>query len=148
MTGNNLILFPTDLSDLSLKALPWVKQVASSMDARVRCLYVVDLPHLYGSLDLTSIAAPAAEDIQAQAEKRLQEYIDSRLRVLEDRIEGLVLVGRPADTIVDHAAESGARMIVMTTHGYSGVKHALLGSTTEAVLRRAPCPVLSVRSID
>ncbi|MCL4720932.1 MAG: universal stress protein [Gammaproteobacteria bacterium] len=57
-----------------------------------------------------------------------------------------MLTGRPAETIVDYASEKGAEMIVITTHGHSGLKHVLLGSTTEGVLRRATCPVLSVRS--
>ena len=56
-----------------------------------------------------------------------------------------VLVGRPAEEIVQYATDVGAEMIVMTTHGYAGVKHVILGSTTEAVLRHAECPVLSVR---
>jgi nucleotide-binding universal stress UspA family protein len=57
-----------------------------------------------------------------------------------------VLVGRPSTEIVDYASEVHAEMIVMTTHGYRGVKHVLLGSTAEDVLRRATCPVLTVRA--
>jgi nucleotide-binding universal stress UspA family protein len=57
-----------------------------------------------------------------------------------------VLVGRPSTAIVDYASEVDAEMIVMTTHGYRGVKHVLLGSTAEDVLRRAACPVLTVRA--
>jgi SAM-dependent methyltransferase len=58
---------------------------------------------------------------------------------------GKVVVGHAATEIVNSAKESGATLIVMTTHGYSGVKHVLLGSTTEDVVRHAACPVLSVR---
>jgi nucleotide-binding universal stress UspA family protein len=57
-----------------------------------------------------------------------------------------VLVGRPADEIVGYARDKSAQLIIMATHGYSGVKHVLLGSTTESVLRHASCPVLSIRS--
>lgn len=48
--------------------------------------------------------------------------------------------------LTDYAAKHGAELIIMTTLCYSGIRHTLLGSTTEAVLRQAPCPVLSVRS--
>jgi nucleotide-binding universal stress UspA family protein len=57
-----------------------------------------------------------------------------------------VLVGRPAEEIVAYATDNKAALIVMATHGYSGVKHLLLGSTTEGVLRHAACPVLSIRT--
>jgi nucleotide-binding universal stress UspA family protein len=57
-----------------------------------------------------------------------------------------VLVGRPAEEIANYARDHDAAMIIMTTHGYSGVKHLLLGSTTEGVLRHANCPVLSIRA--
>ena len=55
------------------------------------------------------------------------------------------MVGRPADEILAYASEVDAEMIVMATHGYSGVKHLALGRTTEAVVRQATCPVLSIR---
>jgi len=55
------------------------------------------------------------------------------------------VVGHAATEIVNHANETKAGLIVMCTHGYSGVKHVLLGSTTEDVVRHANCPVLSVR---
>ena len=57
-----------------------------------------------------------------------------------------VLVGQPADEIVQYASDVEASMIVMSLHGYTGVRHLVLGSTTESVLRRAGCPVLSIRT--
>jgi nucleotide-binding universal stress UspA family protein len=57
-----------------------------------------------------------------------------------------VLIGRPAEEVVSYAKSHNAALVIMTTHGYSGVKHVLLGSTTEAVLRHATCPVLSIRN--
>jgi universal stress protein A len=62
------------------------------------------------------------------------------------KTETAVLLGSPDKEIVAYADKHKATMIVMTTHGYSGVKHLVLGSTTEAVLRQANCPVLSVKA--
>ena len=56
-----------------------------------------------------------------------------------------VAVGHPADTIVRVAQERGADLIVMGTHGRTGLQHVLLGSVAEKVVRLAPCPVLTVR---
>ena len=54
-------------------------------------------------------------------------------------------IGRSADEIINVAKEKDADLIIMSTHGYTGLKHAFLGSTTENVVRYAPCPVLTVR---
>jgi nucleotide-binding universal stress UspA family protein len=57
----------------------------------------------------------------------------------------VVREGKPADEIVDYAKSHSIGLICMSTHGWSGFKHLLLGSTTERVLRRAPCPVFVMR---
>ena len=59
--------------------------------------------------------------------------------------EGLLRFGRPYLEITEAAGEVGADLIVLTTHGYTGLKHVVLGSTAERVVRHAPCPVLVVR---
>ena len=56
-----------------------------------------------------------------------------------------VVIGKPLDEIVKAAEASVADLIIMSTHGYTGLKHAFLGSTTETVVRHAPCPVLTLR---
>jgi nucleotide-binding universal stress UspA family protein len=80
------------------------------------------------------------------AKTRLADFIKEHFSGLESTPIAKVLIGPPADEIVGYAEEVGADMIIMTTHGYSGVKHVILGSTTESVLRHASCPVLSVRN--
>jgi universal stress protein A len=57
----------------------------------------------------------------------------------------LVRLGLPADEIVQTAQEQGVDLIIISTHGHAGLKHVLLGSTAEQVVRRAPCPTLTVR---
>ena len=82
------------------------------------------------------------ERLTAEAEQRF-EGITASLSDLETATE--VVVGLPAKTIVDVAAARGADLIVMGTHGRSGVAHLLLGSVAERVVRMAICPVLTVR---
>ena len=139
------IVFPTDFSEASAEALQWVQALAADMHAAVHCIYVVEEPQIFGSLEMGAVAIPTVEDLKGFATERLAKFAKEHLQGL-GKIETAVLQGRPDKEIVAYADAHNATMIVMTTHGYSGVKHVLLGSTTEAVLRHANCPVLSVRA--
>ncbi len=145
MSDNNVIVFPTDFSDLSLQALPMAKRMAAVMDAELHCVYTVEEPHIYATLDMGPVPIPTAEELAESARIRLQNFVKEHVSGLDKPVVAKVLIGNPAEEIVRYAEEVHAAMIVMTTHGYSGVKHLLLGSTTEGVLRHAKCPVLSVR---
>jgi nucleotide-binding universal stress UspA family protein len=142
------IVFPTDFSDMSVAALPWAMDMAGTLDAQILCIYVVEEPQIYSSLDMGAAAIPTTGDLVESAKTRMQKFVADHLSNAPHGTDGNVVVGHAANEIVRCAAESGATMIVMTTHGYGGVKHALLGSTTEDVIRHANCPVLSVRSSD
>jgi len=147
MASQNTIILPVDFSPLSAAALPWARRMAAVLEAEIHCIYVVEHPHFYGSLDMTTpIAIPTAEEIAESVKDQLSAFVDEHLDGLQPAAIGKVLIGRPADIIVEYARDCNAAMIVMTTHGYGGVRHVLLGSTTEAVLRHAGCPVLSIRN--
>ncbi len=147
MDTKSLVIFPTDFSERSLTALHWVRRMADAMQADVTCLYVVEEPHLYSTLDVGPVAIPSLTELVRSAENRLDSYIKSNLKSFGRAPKAVVLVGRPAEEICNYALDNAAAMIVMPTHGYSGVKHLLLGSVTEAVLRHATCPVLSIRTV-
>jgi len=146
MAETKAIVFPTDFSELSLSALPLAKRMAASMDAQLHCVYTVEEPHIYATLDMGPVPIPTAEELSTSAEARLQQFASDNLQGVAHRPVTKILIGRPSEEIVRYASDVDAEMIVMTTHGYSGVKHVVLGSTTEAVLRHATCPVLSVRA--
>lgn len=146
MAAKSPLIFPTDFSEQSLKALPWVKKMAETLQADTRCIYVVEEPHIYTTLDMGPVAVPSVAELVRTAETQLESFIKANLKAFGSAPKAAVLVGRPAEQIVGYASENNAAMIVMTTHGYSGVKHLLLGSTTEGVLRHASCPVLSIRT--
>jgi nucleotide-binding universal stress UspA family protein len=148
MTSQNTIIVPIDFSELSEASLPWARRMAAVLGAEIHCIFVVEHPHFYGSLDMTTpIAIPTADEIAESVKDQLSSFVDEHFDGLQPAAKWQVLIGRPSDKIVDYARDCDAAMIVMTTHGYGGVKHVLLGSTTEAVLRHAECPVLSIRNI-
>jgi nucleotide-binding universal stress UspA family protein len=145
MAARGVIIFPTDFSELSLAALPWAHRMAEQLEARIHCVYVVEEPYIYATLDMATVPVPTTGELTAAAEKRMAAFVEEHRQVLGD-VTTRILVGRPAAEIVQYANQQQASLIVVATHGYGGLKHALLGSTTEAVLRHAACPVLAVRS--
>lgn len=144
----NVIVLPTDFSELSLKALPLARRMAAVLDAELHCVYAVEEPHIYATLDMGPVSIPTAAELAASAEARMGAFVAEHLRGAENPVVSKVLTGRPAEEIAKYAKSVDAAMIVMTTHGHSGFRHMILGSTTEAVLRHAECPVLSVRAGD
>lgn len=142
------ILYPTDFSELSLLALRYAREFAEQFSAQLFCLHVVDEAQQYWAAlgpEATPIAAPI-EDIMAAANSQMQAFQDEHLIGLTYAPVTKVLMGRPFLEIVNYAKETGSDLLVMATHGRSGFMHALMGSTAEKVVRKAPCPVLTVRS--
>lgn len=145
MAGKNAIVFPTDFSELSTAALPWARRMADQLQADIHVIYVVEEPHIYATLDMGPVPIPSVDELTRSAEKRMANFASTHLKGIGNVVTK-VLVGRPSEEVVNYAKGKNASLIIMTTHGYSGVKHVLLGSTTEAVLRHATCPVLSIRN--
>ena len=140
------IVFPTDFSEVSMTALPWVMDMADTLNASVHCLYVVEEPQIYSTLDMGAVALPTTGELVESAKTRVKSFVTEKLANAPHGCESAVVIGHAATEIVNYANDKNADLIVMTTHGYSGMKHVLLGSTTEDVLRHASCPVLSVRA--
>jgi nucleotide-binding universal stress UspA family protein len=139
------LVFPTDLSEASLAAFPWVKRMAETLGAEVHCITVVSQPFVYPAVAEGSIAAPAIAELTTEVEPHLEEFVREKMSDLPKPPVQKVLTGRPADEIVRYAKEVDAAMVVMSTHGHSGVAHLLIGSTAEHVVRQSACPVLTVR---
>lgn len=146
MASRNVVVFPTDFSPRSLEALPWLRRMTDLLQAELHVIYVIEEPQVYTTLDMGPVPVPSATELAATARERLTRFVSDAISDLRETPVSTVLVGRPAEEIVNYARESAASLLVMTTHGYSGLKHMLLGSTTEAVLRQATCPVLSIRT--
>jgi len=145
MSDGNAIVLPIDFSELSMAAVPWAKRMAAVTNGVVHCVYTVEPPQVYSALDMApAVPLPTTDELNESAKQQLATFASEQLAGIDT--ETHVLIGKPAEQIVAYAKEVNADLIVMTTHGYSGLEHVVLGSTTESVLRKSDCPVLSIRS--
>ena len=138
------ILVPIDFSDCAKKALQYALPLAQQHGAEVVLLFVAPIPSYaggeYGIIDSSALDA----ELCATGEKRLDAFVADEIRT-DVPIEAIARTGSATAEIIDVAASLPADIIVISTHGYSGLKHVLLGSVAEHVVRHAPCPVLVVR---
>jgi universal stress protein A len=141
------ILVPLDFSPSSDRALAYAQALATDFGASLHLLHVVEDRLMTG---------PWPNDVYLGELPRLREGL---IKDAEDRVSacasslsatglqvtGEVLIGGPSQTIVQSAAAPNVDLIVMGTHGRTGLTHLLIGSVAERVIRHAPCPVLVVR---
>jgi len=138
--ARSVILFPTDFSTASDAALPHAVTLAKEKSATLLILHVEEPPLAYGSGELYyGLPEPSSERIL----KMLEQVTPSDPTVA---FKHRLTIGDPAGEIVRIAGEEAAEMIVLGTHGRSGISRMLMGSVAEAVVRRAPCPVLVLRA--
>ena len=137
------ILVPVDFSDCSLDALEYAVVVAQQAKASLMLLHVLE-PVSYG-LDFTIGHSRTRELVRENWTKRLEDLASS-LKVTDIPVEVRLRGGLPADSILDSAQTLPCDLIIMGTHGRRGISHTISGSVAEAVLRKALCPVLTVRS--
>ena len=139
------VLLPTDFSDSAKHAFSYGVSFAREYKAELVLLHVVENLTVGYASDLFPV--PMAEVFQ-----EISGYAKAELAKLAEEarqkgvvVSELVAQGKPSAEIIRYAAENEIDMIVLGTHGKGMLDQALFGSTTERVVRRAPCPVLSVR---
>ena len=144
MTKIKKILAPTDLSELSRSALRYALELATEQNAVVIVYHVIseDSDWFAGDDRLN----PAIALLPEQRE-RLHGFMKEHFADLMDKVEvkETVEAGVPYNRIVEKAQSENADLIVMSTHGRTGLQQVLLGSVTAEVVARAGCPVLSLR---
>ncbi len=141
------ILVPLDFSDHAAPVLEWVTHLAKQHSARVILLHAYHLPVEFQQLEGAYLPPDFWSNVKVEAEQSLSRYAEE----LERRgiqVESVVREGYPATVIVDEAASQPADLIVIGTHGLSGLKHLLLGSIAERVVKKSRCPVLTVKIPD
>ncbi|MEW6298229.1 MAG: universal stress protein [Thermodesulfobacteriota bacterium] len=138
------ILVPFDFSEYSEKALTWALEMAGKWRSRVLFLHVIPRPS-YPPMLMGSYfnVAEFEASLQADAEARAKEII-ARTGDKAVQVETRVIMGEPFSDICRTAEHEKADLIVMGSHGRTGLRHVLLGSVAERVVRHAPCPVLVV----
>lgn len=139
------ILFPTDFSQGARAAMDHAVSLARDYNAKLVLLYVIqDISiaewYIPSSLSVTDLV----EDMQKSAWKEMDKWADEVSAKVKE-IEKMVVRGVPFVEIIKTAKEKNADLIVIGTHGRTGIDHMLFGSTAEKVVRKATCPVLTVR---
>lgn len=131
------ILVPVDFSDCSKKALMYAVPFAKQFDATITVVHIA--PYCVQPSEVVVAEAQLLEANLGALNNLVREISGSA------QVEARIRVGNPASEIVELAAESQTDLIIISTHGKSGLLHVLMGSTAEKVVRHAPCPVLVVR---
>lgn len=140
--GYDRILVPTDGSEAASDAVDEALELAESFDAEVHVLYVVDT-----RLTHTILGGEVVEKLEREGEEATGEIVErAEESGLETRRE--VIEGAPSEAILNYAEENGIDLIVMGTHGRTGLEKAVIGSVTEKVVRKSSTPVMTVRSGD
>ncbi len=146
----NKILMPTDFSDFSKHALKYAESFASQYRAKLYLLHVIsDIPDFSAfylkhfpleNINEEEICREVENRVRSEMERLISEDIKENIEV-----EPAVVVGVPSLEIINFAKEKSIDLIVIATHGRTGLKHVLFGSTAEKVVRGSPCPVMTVR---
>ncbi|MCS7088953.1 MAG: universal stress protein [Thermoflexales bacterium] len=139
------ILVPLDGSTFSELALSYARALALCSEGEIVLVRVDETYEPPVGVFVPVTVLPEA--VTLNVGEYLQQH-EMRLRQAGIRASSAVLEGRVADAIVRHAREVGADVIVMCTHGRSGLQRVLLGSVAEQVVKRAPCPVMLIRPRD
>jgi nucleotide-binding universal stress UspA family protein len=137
-------LVPIDFSAYADQALDYAIALAQKLPARLTLVHVIHIIPLGIAEGGAPLPPTYLETLEADVRQNLETY---RQRVEDAGLEGAVMTlhGIPFQAIIDVARDERVDMIIMGTHGRTGLKHVLLGSVAEKVVRLAPCPVLITR---
>lgn len=142
------ILVPTDFSAHSDAAVRYAVVLARQFGSSLFLLHVLDDAYAAGPWE-SEFGIPETPGLRDRLKREAEQRLTACLTAADrDRfnVTTEVVTGRPAQSIVDFARDNATDLIVMGTHGRSGVAHLLMGSVAERVVRSAPCPVLTVRA--
>jgi len=144
------VLVPTDFSENSKKALIYAVRLAQRNDSSLILFHAFELPEFVRQRPPDFSGGFNEEEMKLfdDARRRCEERLVTLSRDLQGcnvKIETAHRLGTPYEEIIKVARERGVDLIIIATHGYTGLEHFLLGSTTERVVRVSPCPVLVVR---
>jgi nucleotide-binding universal stress UspA family protein len=138
------ICCPIDFSATSRAAMEMAADLARRFDAELVLLHAYPIPG-YTFPDGSVVASPRMmQELADQAARHLEEWRRDAAALGAPRLAVATAIGEPAAEIVAYAAEQSMDLLVLGTHGRTGLEHALMGSIAERVVRRARCPVLTV----
>jgi nucleotide-binding universal stress UspA family protein len=140
------ILVPVDFSEHSQNALANAKEIAKSYETKIHLLHIIEETiHPAYSLSGKSSIFDIVPNIKEDCERRLKKMISEKIGE-EVKTQIHIVSGQAANEIINFAKNNSMDLIVIATHGLTGLEHLLLGSTTEKVVRMSSCPVFTVKS--
>jgi nucleotide-binding universal stress UspA family protein len=137
------ILVPLDFSEPSNQALDYALELASKLGARLTLVHVFQTPSV-GTPALEPSLATYFQQLELEATQTMDDHAQ-RGRAAGLAADGIIMHGVPFQQIINLARARHVDLIVMGTHGRTGLQHFVLGSVAEKVVRLAPCPVLVTR---
>lgn len=137
----NKLIIATDLSEQREQLFNYALKLAEKMNAEVELMTIINKNIEYMPADISMNFVDQWEARQYVANKMLTQVKEQHPEV---KSEVVVFIGDPKEDIIQHAIESKATMIILGTHGRTGMSHTLIGSTAEYVVRHSPIPVLVV----
>ncbi len=137
------VLAPTDFSEPSRVAMAYAFDMVGEGGTVIVCHVVDDTPLTYGYVGVALPPPELGQRLSEEATRELAGFVPAQVPA-GVKVVQKVLHGTPYAGIVNLAEEEKADVIVMGTHGRTGLKHMLIGSVTEKVVRKAPCPILVI----
>lgn len=139
------ILVAVDFSQSSEYAFQYALSLAKKYDGRLVIIHVVNEPAAFRTLYVPHISFEKLDqEIEESAQKMIEKFCRTQINDYS-KYESFVVSGIPNDEIIKKAQEQSVDLIVMGTHGRTGIDHVLFGSTAEKVVRKSPVPVMTVR---
>jgi nucleotide-binding universal stress UspA family protein len=140
------ILFPVDLSENPDKLVPAVVTMVEKFDAELHLLFVVRIMRYFSDIYVPHPSINLFETEMVEGgQKKMEEFKQSHFNALR-KVQGLVTLGEPADTIINYINEKQIEMVIMGTHGRKGLDRVLFGSVAERVIKTSPVPVLVINT--
>ena len=137
------ILFPVDLSAVSPKIAPYVKEVATKFDAEVHLVFVARVLQYFTSI---YVPHPAVSNFESEiikgAEQKLKEFVKEHFRGFSPKVK--IILGDAAEEILKYVRSEGIDLVIMGTHGRKGLEKIVFGSVAERVVQKSPVPVLTI----
>jgi len=143
------IMVPLDGSELAECVLPHAEAIAAGCNVTTTTLVMVVPPlHMYGGTE-TRISPEERKHLEEDSVQVATAYLEEKAQMLRDKgviVEVKVILGNVLDRLVEYVNQNGVDLIIIATHGRSGVSRLFLGSVADRLLRHAPVPVLMVRT--
>lgn len=138
------ILVPTDASEYSRRALLTALELARKFQAEIELLFVTYTPEAYWGYNPAYSVEISQEQIEETGKQTLKAALEG-IQVGEVSLKKKMIQGHPSSVILEEVINESIDLVVMGSHGYGPIAGAVLGSVSQRVLRKSPCPVLIVK---